>query len=108
MDWDVFKFPHLPHHAFFGATHARRADPDRPHAGNLVEVPSGASGVSDRSLATEFVEAITFAMSFVAARCRESSCIKVSAPRAAFVDDAVVGEFRTAELIQFRQATHGD
>ena len=108
MDRYGFKCPHLPHHAFFGATHARRADPDRPHARNFIEVPRRTGRVSYRSLAAEFVQAISLAMSFVAERRGESSCIKVSAPRAAFVDDAVVGEFRTAELIQFRQATHGD
>src|ERR1700688_2958164 len=83
MDWDGFKCSHLPHHALFGATQARRADPDGPHAGNFIEVPSGAGGVSDRSLAAEFVQAISLAMSFVAERRGESSCIKVSAPRAA-------------------------
>ena len=47
-------------------------------------------------------------MSFVAERRGESSCIEVSAPRTIFVDDAVVREFRSAVLIQFRQPSHGD
>src|ERR1700688_710379 len=66
MDWDGFKCSHLPHDAFFGATHARRADPDRPHARNFIEVPRRTGRVSYRSLAAKFVQAVPLPMSFVA------------------------------------------
>lgn len=48
------------------------------------------------------------APAFIAEGHRESSSVKVRAPRAVFVDDALVSKSRPAILIQLRQLAHRD
>jgi hypothetical protein len=47
-------------------------------------------------------------MAFVAEGCREAPSVKMSATRAVFVNDAVVGELGSAVFIQRGQLAHGD
>src|SRR5579863_8409153 len=96
MNRDGFEGSHLPDHAFFGAAKTWRSDPDGPHTRNLVEMPRGTSGMSDRTLAAELVKAPPFSVPFVAESKRETAGIKVRPPRTIFVDHSIVGELRTA------------
>src|SRR6516164_9035975 len=68
MNRHGFKRSHLPYHAFFCASDARNARPDRPHTWNLIEVAGSAGCVRDRTLTAEFVEAPAFAVSFITKR----------------------------------------
>src|SRR5581483_8306301 len=79
---------------FFCATHARRADADGPHVGNFVEVPRRTSRVRVRPFAAQLVETPAVAMAVVTEDLREASVIEMSAARALFVNQAVVGKFR--------------
>jgi len=80
VNGDGFHRTHPSHHAFFGATHAGDAKPDRPYAGNFIEVVRGACSVSDRPLAGEFVQRPAFAMAFVAEGIGEERPAKFVSP----------------------------
>jgi hypothetical protein len=104
VNGDGFEGTHFPDHAFSVQPTQGIPSSDRPTIGNLVEVARGAGGVCDRALAAHFVEAPALAVAFVAERSGEPARVKVGAPRAIFVNHALVGKLRTANLVEFAAA----
>src|ERR1039458_3505107 len=108
VNGDSFEGRHFPKHAFFGAAHAGNSRPDRPAVGNFIEMARGARGMSERSFAAKLVEAPALAMAFVAEPSRKPAGVEVCPPRAVFVNHALVGELRAANLVQGWQFAHRD
>src|ERR1022692_2611091 len=90
MNLNGLKGPHLPDHIFFGATHAGNARADRPAIRNFIEVPSGAGGMSNRTLAAHLIKAPALAMAFVAKRHGKAPRVKVCAPRTVLMNHALI------------------
>jgi len=66
MYGDGLERTHAPHHAFFRASHAGNAKPNRPAIGNLIEMAGRTGGVGDRTLTAHLIETPPFAVPFVA------------------------------------------
>ncbi len=62
--------------------------------------------MGNRTFAAELEEAIAFAMTGVAELSGESSGIEMRAARAVVVDQAIIGELGTLEVVAGRQFTH--
>jgi hypothetical protein len=77
---------------------------DRPCAGsNVIEEQRGAIIICLRALAAQFIQTVSFPVSFISELYREPSGVEVRPPFAVFVYDPPVSELRPALIVQIRQ-----
>ena len=100
VDLDGLVHRHAEADLLLRAAEARMTEADRPRIDDFAEVQHRAVGVRRRTLASELVEAVAEAMSFVAELLGEAAGIEVRAPRAVLVNRAAVGELRPAFFVE--------
>ncbi len=93
---------HLEHrpaetHLGLDAPEAGMADGNRPFAFG-IESLFRAVAIGARALAAQFIQAVAFAVAFIAEGCGEAAAVEMAAPLALVVDQGAVGEFRAIFL----------